>query len=122
MNLSIMPTKKSYDMTTKPDRWVILKLKNEDETLYKVLAGWSGSYLYGDSWKLNSGIVKVEHTTDDYLFHGYSGSVYQCSKRSYGMIGIMISIVEQLKQQFGENNVTILEENKLYELAYKEVI
>lgn len=64
--------------TYTPDCFVILKIKYEDETLYKVLAGFGGSYLYGDSWKLNSGIVS--YTVDDegyYNLEGYSGSTYR---------------------------------------------
>jgi hypothetical protein len=26
----------------KPDRWVILKLKSNDEVIYKVMGGWYG--------------------------------------------------------------------------------
>ena len=44
-----------------PDSWVIIKISGiEAKDFYKVLAGWSGSYLYGDSWRMNSGIDKVE--------------------------------------------------------------
>lgn len=51
-----------------------------------------------DSWKMNSGIVKVEEKIEeivvmdavremhDYLFHGYSGSVYRCAKYCEGRI------------------------------------
>lgn len=67
-----------------PDKWIILKIKGETETLYKVLAGWSGSYLEGQSWKINSGITKVSEDGDYYLFEGYSGSVYKCHKKGYG--------------------------------------
>ena len=33
---------------------------------------------------MNSGIVNVESTDDCHEFHGYSGSVYRCYKKSYG--------------------------------------
>lgn len=82
-----------------PDRWVIIELKNKGETLYKVLAGWSGSYLYGESWKLNSGITEVEDKDDYYLFHGYSSSVYKCYKKSYGFNNMTASVLESLKKQ-----------------------
>jgi hypothetical protein len=67
-----------------PDSWVIVKITGP-ETIYKVLAGWSGSYLYGTSWQLNSGIVKVEEDGDHFLFSGHSGSVYKCHKDCYGI-------------------------------------
>jgi hypothetical protein len=41
------------------DNWVVIKMKGDD-THYRVLAGWSGGYLDGDSWRMNSGITKVE--------------------------------------------------------------
>jgi len=63
-----------------PDNWVIVKVVGRGDTYYKVLAGWSGGYLDGDSWRLNSGIEKVEESEDYYDFIGYSGSVYRCRK------------------------------------------
>ena len=65
----------------KPDNWVVVKV---DEDFYKVLAGWSGGYLDGDSWRLNSGISEVKDDGDYWLFIGASGSVYQCHKKGYG--------------------------------------
>jgi hypothetical protein len=87
--------------TYTPDRWVILKLTKNNETNFKVLAGWSGSYLEGQSWKINSGITKVEVEDDSYLFHGYSGSVYKCGKSSYGTNMIMNGILDQVTGQEG---------------------
>lgn len=68
-----------------PDSWVVIKMTNKDKTFYKVLGGWSGGYLNGTSWRLNSGIEKVELNNDRYIFHGASGSVYSCHKESYGL-------------------------------------
>ena len=41
----------------KPHNWVVVKV---DEDFYKVLGGWSGGYLDGDCWILNSCITKVK--------------------------------------------------------------
>ena len=68
---------------TTPDRWILLKIGN----IYKVFGSWSGSYLHGDSWRINSGIESVEDDGDFWLFHGVSGSVYKCRKTSYGTTG-----------------------------------
>lgn len=68
----------------KPDKWVILEIKGKTQILYKVLAGWSGSYLEGQSWRLNSGISKITTEGNFYLFEGASGSVYKCHKQGYG--------------------------------------
>jgi len=67
-----------------PDRWVVIKITTDKETLYKVFACWYGGYAGSDSWKMNSGIVKVESAVDYYDFHGWSGSVYRCYENSYG--------------------------------------
>ena len=65
-----------------PDNWVVLKIDNGTEIIYKILAGWSGSYLSGNSWKLNSGITEIEEDEKYFHFRGYSGSVYHCHKES----------------------------------------
>lgn len=71
-------------ITEKPDRWVVLKVGDD---LYKVFATWSGGYLSGDSWKLNSGIRRVGQDDHYYYFFGFSGSCYQCRKNAYGITG-----------------------------------
>ena len=65
-----------------PDNWVVIKMDG-DKPHYRVLAGWSGGYLDGNSWKMNSGIVRVETDDDYYYFYGLSGSCYSCHKESY---------------------------------------
>ena len=65
-----------------PDNWVVIKMDG-DAAHYRVLAGWSGGYLDGNSWKVNSGIVRVEIDGDYYRFCGLSGSCYSCHKESY---------------------------------------
>lgn len=67
-------------MTYYPERWLLVKTP----ICYKVFGLWYGGYAKGDSWKLNSGIKKVEICDDHILFHGYSGSVYDCHKNNYG--------------------------------------
>jgi len=66
-----------------PDNWIIVKFNTEKHGIfYKVLAGWSGGYLHGNSWKLNSGITSIKDSGDYWLIHGYSGSTYKCHKQS----------------------------------------
>jgi hypothetical protein len=61
--------------TYTPDRWIVVKLTKRDtgETINKVLAGWYGGFAGADSWKLNSGITKVDERNDRFEFHGSSG-------------------------------------------------
>lgn len=86
-----------------PDKWLLVKIspKGED-SIYKVFATWSGGYLDGDSWRLNSGIVDITANETSFQFHGYSGSEYDCSKASYGCT------------QFGWSTITNYQ-NKLHE-------
>ena len=65
-----------------PDNWVVIKMDG-DAAHYRVLPGWSGGYLDGNSWKMNSGIIRVEMDGNYYHFYGLSGSCYSCHKESY---------------------------------------
>ena len=71
---------------TRTDKWMVLKIPS-DPPFYKVFATWGGGYLTGDSWRLNSGIKRVEEDGEHLLFHGNSGSVYRCHKEMYGVAG-----------------------------------
>lgn len=71
-----------------PDYWVVIEITNpEGESHRRVLATWAGSYLYGSSWKISSGIEKEEEFEDRYEFLNTSGSLYICRKSYYGMSG-----------------------------------
>jgi len=93
-----------------PDNWVILKITAPEETLYKVLAGWSGGYLDGDSWKINSGIVSVSLQDDYWLFAGYSGSIYQCWQGRYGLRLATAPVYNRFRERFGDL-IEIMDEN-----------
>jgi len=85
----------------RPDNWVVLKLKQGKGTFpfYKVLAGWSGGYSSGDSWRINSGITEVKEDGDYYEFYGYSGSCYKCHKEGYGLRMNNSSVYNELREQ-----------------------
>jgi hypothetical protein len=68
-------------MIYNPDNWVVVKSPTDGHM--RVLAGWSGGYTQGSSWRMNSGITKCEETEDTFEFHGSSDSVYSCIKSSY---------------------------------------
>lgn len=107
----------------KPDTWVMVKFETENQTVYKILAGWGGSYTYGQSWKLNSGCTKIEVDGDYYLFSGYSGSVYRCHKGSYGLSGytsgIYMSFEEDLKDSTNVKMSIMPETTNFMELSYE---
>jgi len=95
-------------MTTQPDRWLILKICGAPDGGYRVFGMWIGGYLGGDSWRMNSGITCVEETERSFLFHGLSGSIYECRKRDYGCTAYGSSIVGPL---VNEGRVEILPED-----------
>jgi len=82
-----------------PDNWVIVRIAQPDELIYKLLVGWSGGYLYGDSWRINSGITKVEEDGNNILFSSYSGSLYHCRKNAEGLRSNCSHILNHLQQQ-----------------------
>lgn len=91
-----------------PDSWVIVKIQSEKYgMLYKVLAGWSGSYLYGASWKLSSGIVTFEDKEEYYESLQDSGSTYILYKSSERMSGIVASTFASFEEQLKSNGGTI---------------
>jgi len=87
-------------MTTyTPDCWVMLEIKpNGGEPIHKILAGWHGGYLHGDSWKINSGITETREFDDRYEYDGYSGSTYVCYKTRERMNMIMMSTLSSLQE------------------------
>lgn len=70
-----------------PDRWVVVTHTpppGEGEPYKRVFASWAGSYRYGGSWRMSSGIA-LEEDRGDYLhFHSPSGTVYRCHKAAFG--------------------------------------
>lgn len=94
--------------TYTPDSWVIVKIQSEKYgTIYKVLAGWSGSYLYGSSWKLSSGIVTFEDNGEYYESLQDSGSTYILYKSLERMSAIMTSTFVSFEEQLKCNDGTI---------------
>jgi hypothetical protein len=86
-----MTKRKIMANTYSPDRWVIV---GTGET-FKVFGNWSGGYLDGDSWRLSSGLEKIEQDPEDedyLLMHNCSGSIYRCRKQAEGMTGYGASI------------------------------
>lgn len=102
-------------MTYSPDNWVVLKIDNE---FYKVLAGWSGSYLEGSSWRLNSGITSCSLDGDYYVFRGSSGSEYRCHRETYMLKMNNYHVYKQLKDRYQEAIELMPEETDWMNLDY----
>jgi len=91
-----------------PDKWMVVKITGNDlPPVYKVFACWSGGYLDGDSWKLNSGITKVTEKIDYIFFDGSSGSVYACRKGMYGSTAYGYGVLQNFIKKAADNGVTI---------------
>jgi hypothetical protein len=81
----------------RPDKWVILKLQTKNEKpYYKVFGTWYGGYLDGDSWQMNSGIIKVNSDDISFYFCGVSGSIYRCHIKSYGTSNYTTSVLDNI--------------------------
>ena len=84
-----------------PDNWGLVKIDTDGKDplpfIYKVIGGWSGGYLDGDSWRMNSGITKVTEKGDYILFSGFSGSVYECYRESEGLRGMAAQVFYNMK-------------------------
>lgn len=109
-----------------PNYWQVVKITSPEQVvLYKVYATWTGGWTVGDSWKMNSGIVKVTEVDDMIEFHGYSGSVYRCLNKehvyrttayTYGVLESMIKKAEVVNAKievlpFETNFKELLNEN-----------
>lgn len=90
-----------------PDRWMVLSIQTPKETIYKVFATWSGGYTSGDSWKLNSGIVRATLVDDHWEFDGSSGSVYRCHQDYYGTNGYGQAVLNNLLTRANEQGIPI---------------
>ena len=91
----------------KPDAWIVVKMTNGNEITHKIVAGWSGSYLYGLSWKINSGIKSVTYSNGIYNFLGFSGSIYECRENSYGLRVCNAIGYDILEKQCKENGIEL---------------
>lgn len=67
-----------------PDSWQVIHVNPQDKakSYYRVLAGWSGSYMYGSSWKVSSGFEQVFDMGTHWKVTQRSGSVYLLYKNS----------------------------------------
>ena len=84
------------------DNWVVIKLDDGVDPHYRLLVGISGGYMSGSSWRLNSGITKVEEDEHYFYFYGSSGSCYQCRKTSYCLRMNNAYIWSQLQELHGD--------------------
>jgi hypothetical protein len=67
-----------------PDTWQVVKITANDtgDVHHRLMCGWYGGFLVGDSWKMSSGIEKIIEKTAYWEIPQTSGSIYICHKGS----------------------------------------
>lgn len=88
-----------------PDRWVVVRCFNpeefeENQRFDCVLAGWTGGYLDGASWRRSTPIMRRETDGDYIVFVGNSGSSYRCHSAQYGLTSMTATILETMEKAF----------------------
>jgi len=86
-------------------KWQILRIRlGDEEYIFKLMRGFYGGYLDGDSWSLNSGITKIEcdifEGENTYVIYGNSGSVYRVHVEAEGLTSYMCTMINYWREQF----------------------
>jgi hypothetical protein len=107
--------------TYTPDHWAIIKLtiKATGKYYFRIMAGWSGSYMYGSSWKLSSGVVTFDDCETHWNSKQSSGSIYRLMKQSEGWtpimhetyMGLMANLGIELEQVLVDDFVEFIRNN-----------
>jgi hypothetical protein len=87
-----------------PDVWQPIEITVDSEKYIRIMAGWYGGYLNGDSWKLSSEVENIEKTDHGYIFSNASGSKYYCNKETVRFSGLTGSVFQNLCDQAEETN------------------
>lgn len=93
-----------------PTNWQVIKVTDSKtkECHYRILAGWTGSFTYGSSWKLSSGIEAIIDLTYNvtvpkeskpyWKVPQTSGSVYVLNKHQEHMSTATMGVLESVQQ------------------------
>lgn len=93
-----------------PDSWQVIEVKsnNEPKVHHRVLCGWSGSYLYGTSWKVSSGFVSVFDLGNQWKVPQSSGSVYMLNKQQEHPSTATVGIFESLQETNPDATIKVI--------------
>lgn len=80
---------------------------HDKEIITKLFAVWTGGYLDGAQWKLNSGVTKITKEDGMYFVHGYSGSVYAIPVEQPTMTSYGASVINNIDKQAKGQNINI---------------
>lgn len=91
-----------------PDGYVILKLEDGKDTIYKLFSCWYGGYLDSDTWRLNSGITKITKENDYYIVEGNTDTVYKIWEgNSIKLSNYCSAILDELLETAKTGNVKV---------------
>ena len=88
-----------------PNSWVVVEINHKGQKYKKIVSGWNGGYLHGDSWRLSSDIKRVDKTHSEFyaVVETLSGSVYNLYYQANEMRMSNAGIYNQLKEKFGDS-------------------
>jgi len=91
-------------MMYSPTGYHFLKIPSTKEPsgfIYKIMGSWDGSYLSGESWRVSSGISKIEDKGSHLYVQGFSGSIYVVRKQGRGLnvyaMGVLQEVLSKAK-------------------------
>lgn len=92
-----------------PDTYQFIRISSDQdkEIVTKLFAVWTGGYLDGASWKINSGITKIVKEDGMYYVHGCSGSVYAIPIEQPPMTSYGASVLNDIDKQAKGANINI---------------
>lgn len=113
-------------MMYNPDYWQVVKISALDrkKPIYKVFATWTGGFIRGDEWRLNSGITNVVFEENCIIFEGSSGSRYVCRNdehayRTSGYSGSVLGDYIEKVKELGATMVVLPFNTNWKELDYE---
>lgn len=92
-----------------PDTYQFIRISsgNDKEVVTKLFAVWTGGYLDGAAWKLNSGATKITKEDGMYFVHGHSGSVYAIPVEQPPMTSYGENVLEHITENADAVNIHI---------------
>lgn len=88
-----------------PNSWVVVEITHKGQKYKKIVSGWSGGYLDGDSWRLSSDIKNIDKAHSEFyaVVETMSGSVYNLYYQANELRMSNSGIYNQLKEKFGDD-------------------
>jgi len=93
-----------------PSAYRVILIDAPEGQLIKLFASWSGGYLDGDSYRINSGTDMIFGSDGHWFFQGFSGSIYKLRKDSTGHLNsYTCGVYNRILSQDGVREITVQE-------------